>query len=339
MPDTAMSSGNAPDAAASVLAPELLLFEYGTCATKEQREHLFSSRFHLKKYLDKKWLTKRFVGDDPNIFASHYVGVLPFLVGGKSNLLLIAPKGCQQDADLGLLRFLELIAFEDGKDLPKDTGGWAGQLGPNKFLLFLAGHYAALLGELCRRDFRYYYRAEEGELRGFIRGRLRASTYARLTVRGRHHILPCAGTSSPPTTGTTASSGPPRDACGDWPQHSIPKRPLRCGSRFGRSGSGSTRWLRCRSRPRTSTGRASAAHTTTTAGPSSGRVCSFREATGRRREARHILCYLTHPPPLKTLWIRSSGTFAQFPNGNSRTNAPRSSFRDHTSSIVSRIFC
>ena len=333
-----MSSGNAPDAAASVLAPELLLFEYGTCGTKEQREHLFSSRFHLKKYLDKKWLTKRFVGDDPNIFASHYVGVLPFLVGGKSNLLLIAPKGCQQDADLGLLRFLELIAFEDGKDLPKDTGGWAGQLGPNKFLLFLAGHYAALLGELCRRDFRYYYRAEEGELRGFIRGRLRPRPRATDCPRQAPHpavhwdeftadnwdnrILWAAAR----RLRRLAAALDPQAAAAVWK----PFRPLRqwfdavaevpvTTADFHRSRLGRTYHYYRRALV-------------------SGRLL-LREATGRRREARHILCYSTHPPPLKTLWIRSSGTFAQFPNGNSRTNAPRSSFRDHTSSIVSQIFC
>ena len=49
----------------------------------------------------------------------------------------------------------------------------------------------ACSSELCRRDFRSYYRAEEDELRGFVRGRLNLPRYARLAVQGKPHILPC----------------------------------------------------------------------------------------------------------------------------------------------------
>ena len=118
--------------------------------------------------------------------------MLPFSVDGKSHLLLIAPKGCQQNPDLGLLRFLELLAFDDGGTPPEDISGWEGKLGPHRFLLFLARHYASLLKELCRRDFRSYYRAEEDELRGFIRGRLHLSGYARVGSTGKaaHPAVP-----------------------------------------------------------------------------------------------------------------------------------------------------
>jgi hypothetical protein len=106
-------------------------------------------------------------------------------------LLLIAPKGSQREPHLGLIRFLELVALGDGEP-PREEGiGWQGQLGPHPFLLFLASHYARLLRRLCERDFRSYYRAEEGKLRGQVRGRLTLSSYIRGTFRGKAHVLPC----------------------------------------------------------------------------------------------------------------------------------------------------
>lgn len=183
-------SGDAPDR-------ELTLFEYGTCRDPAQAAWLYEHRERLQPYLKRErgWLTLSFDEDyKPCIRAAGYVGVLPFSdKEGMSHLLLIAPKGCdQQNADLGLLRFLELLAFDDGGTPPKDiASGWEGQLGPHRFLLFLARHYASLLKELCRRDFRSYYRAEEDKLRGHIRGRLHLSGYARLAVQGKQHILPC----------------------------------------------------------------------------------------------------------------------------------------------------
>jgi hypothetical protein len=172
---------------------ELTLFEYGGCSEPVQAAMLYDNRDSLQPYLKKRWLTLDFDKDDkPCIRAADRVGVLPFSVDGESHLLLIAPKGCQQNPDLGLLRFLELLAFDDGGTLPKDiASGWEGQLGSHRFLLFLARHYANLLKELCRRDFRSYYRAEEDALRGHIRGRLHLSGYARLAVQGKPHILPC----------------------------------------------------------------------------------------------------------------------------------------------------
>jgi hypothetical protein len=113
------------------------------------------------------------------------------MVDGISHLLLVAPKGCQRDPERGLLRFLELLAFDEGGTPPEDTSGWEGKLGPHRFLLFLARHYANLLKDLCRRDFRSYYRDEVDELRSYIRGRLRLSDYARRAVQGKLHILPC----------------------------------------------------------------------------------------------------------------------------------------------------
>ena len=174
------------------LARELTLFEYCTCSDPVQASMLYDHRQHLQPYLkQKKWLTLGFQDDKPCIRAADFVGVLPFSIEGKSHLLLIAPKGCQQKPELGLLRFLELLAFDDGDTPQEDELGVEGKLGPHQFLLFLARHYASLLKQLCRRDFRSYYRAEEDELRGFIRGRLHLSGYARLAVQGKPHILPC----------------------------------------------------------------------------------------------------------------------------------------------------
>ncbi len=175
------------------LKPELLLFEYGTCPDKEQAAMLYKHRQDLQPYLEpgRGWLKLDFENGEPCIRAADRVGVLPFSVDGKSHLLLIAPKGCQQDQNLGLLRFLELLAFDDDGPPPDKLFGLDGKLGPHQFLLFLARHYAALLNELCRRDFRSFYRAEEDEVRGFIRGRLHLTGYARLALRGKQHILPC----------------------------------------------------------------------------------------------------------------------------------------------------
>jgi hypothetical protein len=106
-------------------------------------------------------------------------------------MLLLAPKGCRENEKLGLLRFLELLALAEGETVPEDTAVLQGELGPHQFLLFLARHYAGLLQDLCRRDFRSYYHHEEGELRGRIRGRLAFPQYARLALRGRPHLLPC----------------------------------------------------------------------------------------------------------------------------------------------------
>ena len=187
-----MICGDSMQDSGVALNTELTLFEYGGCSDPVQAGKLYDNRDSLQPYLKKGWLTLDFDKDDkPCVRAADRVGVLPFSVDGESHLLLIAPKGCQQDSELGLLRFLELLAFDDGGTPLEDMTGLKGQLGPHRFLLFLARHYAKLLKELCRRDFRSHYRAEEGDLRGHIRGRLHLSSYARLAVQGKPHVLPC----------------------------------------------------------------------------------------------------------------------------------------------------
>ena len=146
----------------------------------------------MQPYFKQRWLKRDFDGDGkPGVRAAGYVGVLPFSVEETSHLLLIAPKGCRENESLGLRRFLELVVLGDGGTPPEEPAGWEGRTGSHRFLLFLAHHYANLLGELCRGYFRSYYRAEEDELRGFVRGRLNLPRYARLAVQGKPHILPC----------------------------------------------------------------------------------------------------------------------------------------------------
>jgi 5-methylcytosine-specific restriction enzyme subunit McrC len=174
------------------LARELRLYEYGTCADSVQAGMLYQHKQDLKPYFERRYLTLAFDKEyKPCVRGTDHVGLLPFSVGGRSHLLFVDPKGCQQNPDLGLLRFLQLLAFVNGGTLPDALPGWEGKRGPHLFLLFLAYHYAHLLGDLCRRDFRSYYRAEEANLRGRIRGRLNLSAYGRRAVQGKPHILPC----------------------------------------------------------------------------------------------------------------------------------------------------
>jgi hypothetical protein len=173
------------------LKRELTLFEYDTCAEADQVSALFGRREALRPYLKKRLLEQSFRDDEPCLRATHYVGLLPFSDADRAHLLLIAPKGCRQDEELGLLRFLELLALAEGEGFPEGLPGLQGRLGPHRFLLFLARYYANLLRELCRRDFRSYYRQEQGELRSHIRGRLHLASHAQLTYRGKQHLLPC----------------------------------------------------------------------------------------------------------------------------------------------------
>ncbi|MDZ7616122.1 MAG: hypothetical protein U1E05_03910 [Patescibacteria group bacterium] len=186
-----MSLQASVDLSATVLRREVTLFEYDTCADASEAALLFQRRECLQPYLAAQWLSRSFDQDQLHICASHYVGLLPFADDDGSHLLLIAPKGCRQEPRLGLLRFLELLALGEGETPPEDVSGCEGQLGPHPFLLFLARHYACVLQELCRRDFRSYYRAEEGMLRSHIRGRLHLASYARGALHGKPHVLPC----------------------------------------------------------------------------------------------------------------------------------------------------
>ncbi len=181
----------------------LTLFEYDTCwdlerqtANPDQTAALYECRQYLPSYMTEKQkcLTRSFDGEKPCLRASHYVGLLPFPdKEGSSHLMMIAPKGCRQNWKDGLLRFMELLALGEDKDETQVEvpPGWKGKEGSHLFLLLLAHHYAGLLRDLCRRDFRSYYRHEEDDLRSRIRGRLHLAGYARRAVRGKPHILPC----------------------------------------------------------------------------------------------------------------------------------------------------
>lgn len=173
------------------LRREVTLLEYGTCSDSDEAAVLFDRRLSLQPYLTQRWLTRFFDEDQPCLRASHYVGLLPFRDEDGPHLLLIAPKGCRQDPGLGLLRFLELLALGEGISPPEGLPGLQGELGARPFLLFLAAHYGRLLRELCRLDFRSYYRAEAGELRSHIRGRLHLAGYMRRALQGKRHVLPC----------------------------------------------------------------------------------------------------------------------------------------------------
>jgi hypothetical protein len=173
------------------LPTTVALLEYGTCSDANHVAPLFDHRDCLQPYLTHRWLTRSFEGEQPCLRASHYVGVLPFSCENQRHLLLIAPKGCEREPRLGLVRFLELVALGEGETPREDEIGWQGQLGPHPFLLFLASHYARMLRNLCKWDFRSYYRSEEGDLRGHIRGRLQLASYIRGAFRGKAHVLPC----------------------------------------------------------------------------------------------------------------------------------------------------
>ena len=175
-----------------VLPREIRLFEYDTCSDQKTATALFERRASLQSYLNKQWLTLGFENQLPCVRATHQVGILPFSDEASTHLLFVAPKGCRDEFDLGLRRFLELLAVGNSDaPLVKIPDGWQGKPAAHKFLLFLAHHYAHLLKELCRYDFRSYYRSEEGDLRSHIRGRLHVAIYARRAVSGKSHLLPC----------------------------------------------------------------------------------------------------------------------------------------------------
>src|SRR5207249_2908636 len=106
-------------------------------------------------------------------------------------LLLIAPKGCRSNPQLGLLRFLELVAVSRGDNEFHDYDPVEGEKGSATFMLFLTTYYSQLLQQLCRSDFRSYYRTEQGELRSQLRGRLNVTGYLRNFLKGQSHRMPC----------------------------------------------------------------------------------------------------------------------------------------------------
>jgi 5-methylcytosine-specific restriction endonuclease McrBC regulatory subunit McrC len=58
-------------------------------------------------------------------------------------------------------------------------------------LLLLAGYYSAVLRELCRADFRRFYRRESNQLVGRTRGRLLVAPHLANSLRGAAHRVPC----------------------------------------------------------------------------------------------------------------------------------------------------
>lgn len=187
-----MMDSTSTDGGIDALQRDLTLFEYGTCPDKCQSSLLYQHRKYLKEYLERRWLTLGFdEAGEPCIRAADHVGLFPFSIDGKEHLILVAPKGCEQSPELGLLNFLELLALKPGAEFADDESGWQGQSGPRRFLQLLSSQYCRLLQDLCRRDFRSYYRADEGELRGRVRGRLNLSAYARGAALGKRHKVPC----------------------------------------------------------------------------------------------------------------------------------------------------
>lgn len=139
----------------------------------------------------------------PLLGPTHYVGLIPFKCGTsgctQGHVLVILPKGTPKDKGEydSLWRFSELLMLTSGLEAgepPADMLGWKGKREASigtRFVLLLAVYYALLVRDLCLRDFRRYYRLEESELLGRIRGRPHVLGHIRNAVRGRAHIIPC----------------------------------------------------------------------------------------------------------------------------------------------------
>jgi hypothetical protein len=176
------------------LPREIGFREYAPCDCVDFREPLFAAWESFREALTKRWLRLTFDGNESNVVASHFVGLVPFRcdadecpIGGE-HLILIKPKGDRDEGFGGLLRFLDLALFCPPKKSDQD---YAIRRGDEKYVVVLAGPYAEVLRDLCRRDFRRYYRPEEGELIGRVKGRLQIAGHLRNTFRGRGHLVPC----------------------------------------------------------------------------------------------------------------------------------------------------
>jgi len=147
------------------------------------------------------------ISRDGDVFVgtTHFVGIIPFKCRNDpqcpGHLLVSLPKGAPRDStderavNDSLLRFLELLALSSElvpRPLPPDIGGFEGIRGTGeKFLLLLAVHYAALIEDLCVRDFRRHYRHEEAPVQGRVRGRVHLAGHLRSIARGQAHVIPC----------------------------------------------------------------------------------------------------------------------------------------------------
>src|SRR5438552_664824 len=91
----------------SVQAGRLMLREYQASEQLKEREALYRSWDSFRSYWDEeRWLTLDIDRGEPCVRASHYVGLLPFQRDGQSHLIQVAPKGCEVDQPVGLLRCL-----------------------------------------------------------------------------------------------------------------------------------------------------------------------------------------------------------------------------------------
>jgi hypothetical protein len=170
------------------LPEELILLEY-----EAAKDPWYRDRDHFRRYWEGKqpWLKLDFEAGETCIRATHFVGLMPFSCGGKNHLIMVAPKGCYLDKELGLLRFLELVAITNGGEPIRGAESISFKSGRNMFFALLAVHYAQLLHNLCRRDFRRYFQPKEDELLGRVRGRVHVGGHVRNALRGRGHRIPC----------------------------------------------------------------------------------------------------------------------------------------------------
>ena len=173
------------------LPEELVLLEYE--APESERMLWYRDRDHFRCYWEgeQPWLKLDFEKGEPCIRARYFVGLMPFSCEGRNHLIMVAPKGCHLDKQLGLLRFLELVAIANGGEPIRGAEGFSFKSGRSMFFAVLAAHYARLLHDLCRRDFRRYFQPKEDELRGRVRGRIHMAGHVRNAIRGRESRIPC----------------------------------------------------------------------------------------------------------------------------------------------------
>src|SRR5262249_31106271 len=114
------------------------------------------------------------------------------------HVVAIYPKGAPSPLDgdgraewASLNRFLDLVLVSRGYDPRERPAAELGAArGPARFLVLFALGFTRALDELCRRDFRLYYRREEAE-RAAVRGRVDLVRHSLNVFRGRGTRIPC----------------------------------------------------------------------------------------------------------------------------------------------------
>lgn len=132
-----------------------------------------------------------------------YVGIVPFRCGicNAAHVVAIYPKGAPSHTEPNekellnaLGRFLDLLLFasdfDEKEEIPQDAG-WRAISHGERFVAMLGVVFTLRLHELCRKDFRLYYRAEKDELKSRIRGRPDLVRHAINVIRGRGTYVPC----------------------------------------------------------------------------------------------------------------------------------------------------